>query len=274
MASPPEMKPIFLVLGKKGVGKSALINSLVGGVKFREVGPTDPISGTDIKDAESDGITFFEIPGSTDFTPNSTLMPDRGTNSMVLFCLRMDERLEDDDRRLMRALHNRDEMIWNRAIFVLTYANRVEESQYDRYLHDWEKALTTEMNKLGVKVNIPKALAGERGTAALRNHHDWCRDLITICAASFQLPLGNVVQELDKKRQAREEQPRRCLQRIVYLVKASKYPVKGFISGLVSGITIAGALEYYIGIGGIVFIVLVVIVAVLGGIMESLCKRL
>ena len=137
MASPPEMKPIFLVLGKKGVGKSALVNSLVGEEKFCEVSAADLSSGTDIKETESDGIKFFE---TTDFTPDSIPMSYRGTNSKMLFCLKMADGVKDDDRRLMQALNEPDKMIWNRIIFVLTNANKVSDPEdYDEILHQWEE---------------------------------------------------------------------------------------------------------------------------------------
>ena len=125
-----------LVIGKTGVGKSSLINGVVGKEVAQEGGTLDPCTQT-VKcysfQYRGVSITIWDAPGLLNgLDKDDEYVRDilnRGSHKSDLFwyCARLDDtrfRREDYDaiRRLTIGL-GKD--IWKHAVFVMTFANRV-----------------------------------------------------------------------------------------------------------------------------------------------------
>ena len=154
------MKVGILVIGEGGVGKSTLVNGLVG----MDVAATgDSVScmtkNVDKTTVNKSGIeiNIIDTPGlgDVDLEDEDILqnaMKEGVKIDLFLFCLKMTERLDRHHTNEMKTISDvLGEDIWKKAVFVLTFANEYNWSEkgklFSKKLNEWETALKKEINK-------------------------------------------------------------------------------------------------------------------------------
>lgn len=131
----------FMIVGKTGVGKSSIINSVAGS----EVAPegedldigTYNIESYEVENHASGNkivIRFWDTPGLFDTQARTALyikeiQKKYQQSDLILYCSDMtDNRVTEQDRRTVRTFTNAlGVTFWRRAIFVLTFGNDVED---------------------------------------------------------------------------------------------------------------------------------------------------
>ena len=132
-----EAKFSLLIMGKTGVGKSSLVNALLGtqvATEEHKKVPGTPEVALHRVTIEGVNIGVWDSPGLEDGTGNDeTYLADIGSEiteelDLVIFCLKMDEtRLNSGDRGALKRLTERfGKNIWKNALIALTFANKVE----------------------------------------------------------------------------------------------------------------------------------------------------
>ena len=166
----------MVATGQVGQGKSKLVNSLMGKVVAKE--GTGPRSVTHNLENYTDYIngvkvTIVDTPGF-----NDVCISDKDTTlelakeiceepvDLILFCVRMDRRIETEiDTIIQNMTLMLERSIWRYAIFVLTFANKVDpasfaetQAEWDRILHEY--ARTKGGVQADIAQRIPVVVAG------------------------------------------------------------------------------------------------------------------
>ena len=131
----------ILVAGKLGVGKSSLVNALVGR-------PVAVPKGRSIhQDYASEAKQYFcevvegidvrvwDSPGLQDDTDNDDLyladilQKTKGEIDLMIYCLKMDDRrfYPADKEAIKKLTETFGKELWNHAVIALTFANKVED---------------------------------------------------------------------------------------------------------------------------------------------------
>ena len=162
----------ILVTGRVGVGKSTLVNALVG-MNVTETGD-DVVSVTrNLKQIKTvkNGIHVYitDTPGlgDLDIADDDTLGKVQKENvDLFLFCLKMTDRFDKYHIQEIRAITRYfGKEIWKKALFVLTFANDVNgKEHFTSKLQKWENEITTRLIRLVGKVaeKIPIVPTGFR----------------------------------------------------------------------------------------------------------------
>ena len=147
----------IVVTGKVGVGKSTLINALVG-LDVAKTGDNVTSVTKDVKRivADKNGIHVYitDTPGlgDMDTEDDSTLHKALRLSKDVdlfLFCLDMTGRFDNDHRTKIKSITRVFGMnIWKKGLFVLTFANKVDEKRLFSKVPEWEKVLRKEMKNI------------------------------------------------------------------------------------------------------------------------------
>ena len=137
-------KFIFLLVGRTGVGKSSTVNTLIK-EPLAPVGAFDPTT-MEVKTYKSNihGLVVVDTPGLCDD------LPTKGKDKLYLekiqsqvprfhclwFVVRLDEtRLGNDERRAISLITKAfGKEVWERAIIVFTFADKLETSNYMEFL--------------------------------------------------------------------------------------------------------------------------------------------
>jgi len=140
----------ILVTGQVGQGKSKLVNSFIGEPQAEERFGSRSATQNVEKFTKNIGgveVTLIDTPGFSD--PRKTdrdiigeISKESDEIDLVLFCVRMDRRMQKADYRIMRKLTRAfGKAIWHNVLFVLTFANKVDAAIFARTRAEWEDDL-------------------------------------------------------------------------------------------------------------------------------------
>ena len=167
----------ILVTGKTGTGKSTLINGLMGQKVAAEGDTLDPETSEvqQIKRmVQGVSMSIFDSPGLQDGTQREheylhDMQRKCRSIDLVLYAIRMtDQRVHAEDTKAMKKLTKAFGVeLWNRAIFVMTFANEVQhptdpedeiktEAHFKKRLEVWRENLP---EIVAERTNIPIEIA-------------------------------------------------------------------------------------------------------------------
>ena len=161
IANNPQKKLSFLLTGKTGVGKSRLVNALVGEDVADEGQQRDSCTNTatPYKVTKEDiDILVWDSPGLQDgnadysnwYLENLKDINSRYGIDVVVYCLKMDDRrfYSEDKKAIRKLTEGFGKELWKKTVIALTFANKIQdpdEIDHDIYFlkefTEWERQL-------------------------------------------------------------------------------------------------------------------------------------
>ena len=194
-----------LITGKTGVGKSSLVNALVGRSVAKEGHKLDPLT-VDVTAycavIEGTEVRVWDSPGLQDGTDNEQLyLADiagkiTGELDLVIYCLKMDDtRFYSEDKKTIQILTQAfGKELWKNAVIALTFANKVEdpsggdkEAFFLEKLEIWREAINSFFrDKLEIDSELLQSLpivptGYYRQRASLPNCENWLSSFWLAC---------------------------------------------------------------------------------------------
>ena len=180
------------LVGKTGVGKSQLVNALVGDFKADEGNSLHPeTKRVEVFQSEKHGvqIKIWDTPGVQDGTGQEDdylqqIHENVKDVDLLLYCVAMtDTRFRPEDKAAIRNIVDKlGTEIWKKAMIVLTFANQVRPNSsyggsakkyFEETLAQFRKAYTEESTSVGVQLDNPCTPAGDIGQQELPICKDW-----------------------------------------------------------------------------------------------------
>ena len=167
----------ILITGKTGVGKSRLVNGLVGFHVAKE--------GRERKDCTGDctpykaviegiEVCVWDSPGLQDRTCNEEIYLAKLRDKLkdgfdvMIYCIKMDDkRFYSEDEKAMRALTKGfGGDLWKKAVIALTFASKIEDPDEEDELayfegekFFWQKAIEEYLTNLNIDLKVRNSLA-------------------------------------------------------------------------------------------------------------------
>ena len=213
----------FLIAGKSGVGKSRLVNALVGKPVAKEGRSKSPCTdtvtsyGTKINDIE---VLVWDTPGlqdgqsrDEDYLEEMQSKLSRGFDVMI-YCIAMSERrLYEPDKESVRILTKAfGKKIWEKSVVALTFANLMMKdpenendlAYYKREKYIWERAIDEFLASLEVRSQvrreIPIVPTGTYKQLCLPGCENWLSDLWIKCFHVMSISSGLALVKINKGR--------------------------------------------------------------------------
>ena len=214
----------ILVTGKTGVGKSRLVNALVGRRVAEEGRTKDPCTvGVTPYSVVIEGIEVFvwDSRGLQDGTNNEELhlkdlqrRNDQHGFDVFIYCLKMDDsRFYSEDKNAIRKLTARfgPQNLWKNAVVALTFANRIEDPDdgdeleyFKGAISEWQKAINDILMELHVDHHVRSALsivpAGNYRKLRLPTCENWLSELWVCCYCAMSDSGGIALYLINKHR--------------------------------------------------------------------------
>ena len=197
------MNLTILIAGRSGTGKHTLIKSLFGGRDLEsEVEMEDPLTGSSLAlEGISTKIMFWSSPGLYDgfFNDRERVRKMKelmDTLDLFLYAMRMDDtRLRPEDVLTLQQLSGAfGNSLWERCVFVLTFANRVDyldihqlprrsKEHFRSRGKQWEGHIRETLEKKGISnrvvLELPIVPAGHHSEPRLfADEEPWLRQLV------------------------------------------------------------------------------------------------
>ena len=170
-----------LLTGKTGVGKSSIINAILGQPLAKEGKALGGVTrDVTCHEAIVNGVRFqiWDSPGLQDITEDDGTITTRieetlRTNCrhlhLLLYCIRMDrDRVEVSELNAIKQLSKIfTTKIWDTAVFALTYANRVlppDEIETDEEEAQWFKDRVREFKEIVVRALVESGVSEAMAT--------------------------------------------------------------------------------------------------------------
>ena len=194
----------ILITGRTGVGKSSLVNGLIGAEEAKEGDELEPATSKTtsyVREVHDVKVTVWDSPGLRDGTSNEAqFLEDMKKNckdvDLCVYCVNLQEtRFTDgcDDIVAMQKLTETfGKGMWENALFILTFANLIEDTDtailraedarkpelFQSKLDMWKKNLITALIKdVGVDPKIANRIdvvpAGYYNDPALLDRDHW-----------------------------------------------------------------------------------------------------
>lgn len=210
----PEPSISVLVVGKTGVGKTTFINGLFENELEGEPPHTETVTPYELPILSPRRqriiVKLTDTPGTEALTGigkkvnRKKYLKDISESyrqaDIVLYCLRMDDHVREDDVELMRFLLNQfGARLWSKVVVVLTFANRVgvevsdgeperKRQVYEDRLDRMGRKLKEAMRQAGISEeladNTSICVAGHPINKSLPECEDWACPFLVDCLRS------------------------------------------------------------------------------------------
>ena len=213
----------ILITGKTGVGKSRLVNALVGQNVAKEGREKRPCT-TDINPycifLNGIKVVVWDSPGLQDGTGNDELylanLKDKLKHGfdIMIYCIKMDDkRFHSEDKMAVRQLTaSFGTDLWKKSVIALTFANKIEdpdeEDELAYFMGDlyfWQKEIDNYLDtELGIESRVRNAIpitpCGNYKKLRLPSCDHWLADLWSKCNSVMDHSSGLAWYVINKNR--------------------------------------------------------------------------